>query len=345
MSKPTMQDIADALSTSRITVWKALNNRPGVSSEMRERIHQKCEELGYIRGGSPAPAGAGSGPASRTVAAVVSRPESSVFWMEIIHQLAKELSLRGINLMYTYLPSFYKENYNLPPALSDGSVSGIIVMNVYSEELLRMLAELSTPKIFLDSVPSVTFAELNSSLVMIEGRCMVREITERLLDTGRRRLCFIGDINYAQTNTDRYHGFLDAFASRGLSVDPAYTMTGHLGLRTHYEEISAFLHGLPALPQGFVCASDYIAHFIERYYTEHTGVDPSSLVLTGFDNNAEYANIAEQITTVDVDTKALGARLGNKILFAMDHPLASYELSYINSDILYRGPLAEGAEG
>ena len=30
MSKPTMQDIADALSVSRITVWKALSNRPGV---------------------------------------------------------------------------------------------------------------------------------------------------------------------------------------------------------------------------------------------------------------------------------------------------------------------------
>ena len=29
MSKPTMQDIADALSVSRITVWKALSNRPG----------------------------------------------------------------------------------------------------------------------------------------------------------------------------------------------------------------------------------------------------------------------------------------------------------------------------
>ena len=41
MSKPTMQDIADALSVSRITVWKALSNRPGVSDSMRAQIHQK----------------------------------------------------------------------------------------------------------------------------------------------------------------------------------------------------------------------------------------------------------------------------------------------------------------
>ena len=46
MSKPTMQDIADALSVSRITVWKALSNRPGVSDSMRAPIHPKATELG-----------------------------------------------------------------------------------------------------------------------------------------------------------------------------------------------------------------------------------------------------------------------------------------------------------
>ena len=48
MSKPTMQDIADALSVSRITVWKALSNRPGVSDSMRAQIHQKATEMGYF---------------------------------------------------------------------------------------------------------------------------------------------------------------------------------------------------------------------------------------------------------------------------------------------------------
>ena len=53
MSKPTMQDIADALSVSRITVWKALSNRPGVSDSMRAQIHQKATEMGYFHTPSP----------------------------------------------------------------------------------------------------------------------------------------------------------------------------------------------------------------------------------------------------------------------------------------------------
>ena len=47
MSKITMQDIADALGTSRVTVWKTFNHRAGVSDEMKEKILEKAHELGY----------------------------------------------------------------------------------------------------------------------------------------------------------------------------------------------------------------------------------------------------------------------------------------------------------
>lgn len=330
MKKPTMQDIADALSTSRVTVWKALNGRPGVSDALREEIRNKAQQMGYF-------AAEAEPPRRQTVAAVVSRPESSAFWIEIIHQLAKELSDRNINLLYTYLPAVYEKGYTLPAALRDGSVSGLLVLNVYSEQLLRMLAGLPLPKVFLDTMPAVPFGQLDGNLVMLEGRCLVREITGRLLRSGRTRLGFIGDIRYAQTNMDRYEGFLDAHREAGLMPDPALSLTGPLGLYTHHAEIGDFLRGLNSLPDGFVCASDYIAHFVQANFTEHE-LDPGQrVVLTGFDNNAEYTNVAGRITTVDVQTETLGARLANDLLFVTTHPEASKELIYVNSEILYRG--------
>ena len=110
----TMQDIADALSVSRITVWKALSNRPGVSDSMRAQIHQKATEMGYFHTPSQdttATVSAQLPPHSRTVAVAVCRPESSLFWMQIIHQIAKDLSKHNVNLMYTYLPTNYKAGY------------------------------------------------------------------------------------------------------------------------------------------------------------------------------------------------------------------------------------------
>lgn len=338
MSRPTMQDIANILSTSRISVWKALNSRPGVSKELREKVIFTAEELGYFKkielNDSSSPA-----PSSRTIAAIVARPESSVFWMQIIHQLAKELSSQGYNMMYTYLPTYYREGYQLPTALKDGSVEGAIVLNTYSEPILRMLSALRLPKVFLDTMPAVPFAQLKGDLVLLEGRMATKEITRRLLDCGHRQLGFVGDVEYAQTNTDRYLGFLDAHQELGVQPNPALCMTGHLGLSTHYEEIGSFLENLPFLPDALVCASDYIAHFIRRYFSSENPEAAKQVLLTGFDNNTEYANIANMITTVNVQTETLGNRLADKILFSINHPNASHELSYIMSEVLYRGAL------
>ena len=49
MEKITMQDIADALGISRVTVSKAFNNQAGVSEAMRELIFEKARELGYTK--------------------------------------------------------------------------------------------------------------------------------------------------------------------------------------------------------------------------------------------------------------------------------------------------------
>ena len=50
MNKVTMQDIADALGISRVTVWKVFNNYTNVSASVREKVLLKAKELGYTGG-------------------------------------------------------------------------------------------------------------------------------------------------------------------------------------------------------------------------------------------------------------------------------------------------------
>lgn len=333
MSKVTMQEIADALSISRISVWKALTNRPGVSDALRRQVLAKAAAMGYTAPESVPARSRGK----RTFAVAVARPESSMFWMQIIHHAAKELSAHEINLMYTYMPTAGRPGYELPSSLDAGAVDGFIVLNVYDPELLGLLTESPLPRVFLDTIPSLPPDRLGGDLMMLEGRCSVCEITERLLARGCRRLGFIGDVNYAQTNTDRYNGFLDAHAAHGLTPDPSLCRIGPLGLDSHYEQIAGFLDALGELPDAFVCPSDFIAHFIRRYLTER-GVQRAPLI-TGFDNNAEYSNVAGQITTVDVDTSALGRRLARQLMYRADYPAAPYETTYFSTRVVYRGEL------
>ena len=72
MKKLTMQALADEMGVSRITVWKALSQRSGVSPTLRQKILSRAQEAGMLEA-PPAEK------PKRVIAAAVSRPESSAF--------------------------------------------------------------------------------------------------------------------------------------------------------------------------------------------------------------------------------------------------------------------------
>ena len=343
MKRITMQDVANELNISRVTVWKVLNNQPGVSDVLVNQIYNKAREMGYFKQGqtSKAPvlpsleAADLIDPAINTVSVVVSRPESALFWMNIIHQIAKELDKSGVNLMYIYLPSKMTPGYTLPSALTNGSIQGMVVLNVYDYDLISALNDLKIPKVFLDMVAEVPYDRVTGDLVLLEGRSCIRKITNEIIRRGRTEIGFIGDTHYAITNKERYEGYLDAMSQNQLTVNPEMCLTGDIGIYTYREEIHAFLAGLKKLPQAFVCVSDYVAYFVLQYLNDHNIRVPEDIAISGFDASTEYPGIADRLTTVEVQTRTLGVRLAKQLLYRIQYPATSTEVTYINSNIIY----------
>ena len=330
MNKVTMQDIADALGISRVTVWKVFNNYANVSAALRESVLAKAKEMGYTKGVSELE----SPESERNVSVIVSRPNSAVFWTNIIHRLAQELYLHNINLMYTYMPSRYSENYKMPPILHSNTVQGAIVLNVYDIKLMEQINQLKIPKVFLDIVPQFDRSKLSGDLLLLEGFHCIYQITESILDRGVRDIGFIGDIQYAKTNLDRYKGFCQCMKDHGIAVKEEICMTSKIGIFSYDKEIYRFLDSLEKLPEAFVCASDYVASFVQQYMDEHAQELDHPVTLTGFDNTDEYANVRGRIITANVPTGLLGKRLALQLLFRINHPDAPHELTFIKPYII-----------
>ena len=324
------------LNISRVTVSKAFNNQAGVSDALRETIFDKARELGYTKlpyqaqTGSQAPAAQ----EERTVALVVSRPESSFFWTGIIHRMAQELSEYNINLMYVYVPSTFTRDFVLPSVLFGSTLSGIAVVNVYDPVILGMVNDLPLPKVFLDTIPTLTDRKLNGDLLLIEGYRTEAEITESLILDGHKEIGFIGDINYAQTNKERYLGYRESMDRYKLPIRPEYCCIDSMGVFSYEKEIYAYLDGLSQWPTSFVCVSDYVAHFVQQYLSDHQQKLPHPVVLTGFDNTDEYTNVSGRITTANVPTGLLGKRMALQLLFRTNHPDAPDELTFIKPSII-----------
>ena len=333
MLKVTMQDIADALGISRVTVWKTFNQKPGVSVEMKDRIIEKAHELGYDK--FTYELHRMNNPQSKTVALVVSRPDSSVFWTNIIHHMAQELSASNINLMYTYAPTTCTSEYELPEILKGDSIQGIVVLNIYDRHLLTLLNELEVPKVFLDTVPGIELKTLTGDLLLIEGKYTVKQVVDHLLEKGCQRIGFIGDVNYALTNTDRYLGYLESLTAHGIPLPESLCFTGSIGIEDYGECIYRFLENLDPSVDAIVCVSDYVAHYVEIFLQQHPHHFSHDILLAGFDCSLEYPNIVNKVTTVDVKNRLLGKRLAVQIAFRMNHPDAPPETTYIRYKIIY----------
>ena len=169
MKKVTLQEIANSLGISRTTVWKVFSGHEGVSDSLRTKVIAKAQELGYAIPEDFQYPSSAEETTPVNIAVAVCRPETSLFWMTIIHQIAKVFSTHNVNLVYTYLPTSADKTYFLPPTLTNGSVHGIIVLNVYNERLLRLLAETQIPKVFLDTSSLVSPYELNGDLLLMDA--------------------------------------------------------------------------------------------------------------------------------------------------------------------------------
>lgn len=334
MSKVTMQDVADALGVSRVSVWKVFNDQPGVSDSLKNSIMEMAGKLGY-NGLSRTLTSTEINSKYKTVSLVVSRPDSSIFWTDIIHSIAKELALHNVNLMYTYIPSTYNESFQLPDILTEDNIGGIIVLNLYDKHIIKRISKLDTPKVFLDTVPSITEKTLDCDLMLIEGRSSISEIVDDVVKRGCNRLGFIGDVNYARTNLERYYGYTDGIARHNIPLESSICFTDTIGISSYHTRIFSFLDSVSNMPDAFVCVSDYVAQYVAMYISDHPERFSKPIILTGFDGSKEYVNVADKITTATVRTRQLGRKLALQILYRMDYPDAPKETVYVHPEIVY----------
>jgi LacI family transcriptional regulator len=95
----------------------------------------------------------------------------------------------------------------MPAVLTNGTVQGAIILNLYDERMAREINQLNIPKVFLDTVPQMDTRELKGDLILLEGHNTTYDITRSVIEKGLEKIGFIGDVHYAQTNQDRFEGF------------------------------------------------------------------------------------------------------------------------------------------
>lgn len=335
MKEIPVQKLADELGLSRVTVWKAMNDKPGVSPRTKSRILDAANRYQNgqlsLRTSEFLPTDEKT---FRQVTLLLSRASSSSFWMRMLNQIAHELNRSKINLHYAPIDDLNDRMPNLEALVQADRSQGIIIVNVYNRDLIDKLSRLDLPKVYFDTLPEYNVMDLSGDLFLLDGRGPIEAITSNFIRNGCKRIGFIGDIHYAKTNHLRWEGFINALDKNKLALDRSICYTGPIPAEYYTESIGSFLDNLDDLPDAFVCASDFVTFNVLNHLSKKGVRVPEDIQLSGYDKSTDFLLTNHDIATVQVQNEQLGKRLIHQLSYRVSNPHADFEEITITPQIL-----------
>ena len=250
----TLEQIARIAGVSAATVSLALNDRPGVSRETRERILAIVKETGY----RARPSGAllrGSVQFLKVVRhGHTLNEDHNVFIADYIDGLthrAKELQLR---VEIASVPGSVSLN-DITHSMERQDVAGFIVLGTeLTPEDVRGIAAVRKPLVFLDTCHDFLpcdFADMNN----LDS---VHLVVAELLATGHRT---IGMVTSPVNTTNfrlRETGWRESLAYAGARFEEEFFYSVDSTFQGAYRDFAALLAAGRRLPEGLFCCNDIV---------------------------------------------------------------------------------------
>ncbi|MDR1398764.1 MAG: LacI family transcriptional regulator [Treponema sp.] len=302
MIRPTIQQIAKALSVSPATVSKALADKAEVSEETRARVLACARELGYIH----TPHGGVLNGERRVAILIQDRDKNEneqSFYYDVLMGFKQYATLKHEVIILT-TTSAEQEQVSYDAYLTAKRISGAFVMGLKTTD--PYIAQLETT-----SIPTVTldFSVNNPCVgrVGVDNYTGARLAVEHLIDLGHQNIGFLNGHPFAQVSEERLAGYIAALCSRKHGFQPGFEP--HFVFDGDFSEQSG-ASGADYFAEtditALFCASDLMAMGAVRRFQEKGIAVPADISIVGFDNMPFTAYCTPRITTVVQKRHRLG---------------------------------------
>lgn len=212
MKRISQREIANLLGVNVSTVSRALRGLEGVSQELRQKILSLAKEQGY----RPNPFAVSLRyDTTRTIGIVV--PDVSFsHYAQIVKRIEAEARKVGYMCIITDSNDKYENEKNCLELLVNMHVEGIILclaQDTTDFSHIQHLKKIHMPVVLFDRD-----ADIDISSVVINDVESAREVTNRLIDGGAKRIAFLGGPNKMKQTSERKHGYLEALRERGIPI-------------------------------------------------------------------------------------------------------------------------------
>ncbi len=314
MKKATSFDIAYLAGVSQSTVSRALRNSPLVNQETREKVQKIAKELNYKVDKNASNLRSQH---SDTIALLLFEDPTddgsaiNPFFLSMLGSITRACADRG----YDLLVSFQQASNDWHADFEDSNkADGLILLGYgdyvdFAEKLTKLSAQ-GTHYVRW----GVGEDQLKGSAIGCDNFSGGKEITQHVLNQGRKKLAFLGTASsHAPEFFDRYKGHCAALEEQGIEVDE------RLQINALYTEEAGYDAAKKLLDSGVefdaICAAcDLIAVGAMRALKEHGLSIPKDVGVAGFDDIAVANFTSPPLSTVKQDTKRAGELLVEALL-------------------------------
>lgn len=212
--RTSLKDLADKLGVSIATVSRALRNSHEVGEEMTQKVKKLAKELNY----RPNPFAQSLRKEAPKVIGVIVPNLVTHYYAAVLDGIEDYASKLG----YSVISSNSHEDHEREAQALDN------FLNMHVEGIIACLAQDTTDYSHFEQlhemgVPLVFFArcclEDMFSQVVGNGDVAAQEATQHMIETGSRRVAFIGGPNHLDMVRRRKHGYLEALRENRIPID------------------------------------------------------------------------------------------------------------------------------
>lgn len=309
----TLKHIAHAAGVSTGTVSMVLNNSPLVADRTREQVRGVIRALGYVYD-----RGAAQLRSKRTniIGASICNLLNPYF-AEIAAGIEEALADTGRVLFLGNCSESVPRQARFLDTLREYNVDGVLLMPAIGtpKSTVERIQEWKIPLVMV----SRYVAGIDVDYAGSDNRFGSILATRYLLSLGHDRIAFVGANRRTSTGRDRSAGFFAALKEAGKRVAPELIAECSASREDGFRAIVE-LFSRKEPPTAVVCFNDLLA-FGVMLGLRHLGLEPGrDCSVVGADDVAEAALWRPALTTVAVDTAAIGRAAGRLLRERIDHP-------------------------
>ncbi len=311
----TIRDIARRAGVGISTVSRALNNRPDVGEETRQKVLRIVEQLGY----APNANAKNLKQRASGLSAIIVRGRRNSF----LTGIAEQMTDYGWEMGHQYLIEFIDERgEELDVAfrlVAEKKLEGIFFLGSNVVGRKADVVQLGIPSVFV-TVDASTVRAPGVSSVSVDNHACGRMAVEHLIARGHRRIAVMGGREGVGDGIGlRFRGALDALQAHGLKLEEELYVASTFGMEGAYRSALELIDRRRDFTALFAM-SDVMAIGAMRALNENGLAVPGDVSVIGFDG-IELARFTQPpLTTVEQPAEEIAKAGVELMLRLLDNP-------------------------